>query len=525
MNNDRAYEWISQNLTAIHGYAYARLYDKDQVEELVSDIVYEILTSTYSLHDEQAFWGYVWKIAENTFRKFIRRHQRRADTECLSEDMSDIDLSVPSPAQEYVEQEERDEKLYLLRRELSLLTHTHREVCVAYYLRNLSCAEIAKKQNISVDMVKYHLFKTRKLLKEGIGMTRKLGEKSYNPGTFRLDFWGDWNHYDNLFDRKLPGSIVLAAYHVPMRAEELSLELGVAMPYLEDEIEALTKAGVLRKIGEKYQTNLVILTDDYEKDFARRTQPLYTEVADEIFDLAQKVLPSIRALHFQGNDYDDNRLLIGLLNIAMVEAYAKSREISPMGAPPDLPLGGHGWVFGVDNDYANHHYLGVTMHNENRAGTAWFSAENYRVLKSCQIWTHNGFREKSEAMWDAVLEKTRNVENIHIPWLIEHKFITDTDGKLRANFPVFEEPVFCEVCEILDPIACRVADFMVDISNRAEHILSDLVPESVKDQCADIAKIHHRLAVSAVLMEDLIARAKLTVPEGEVPVCVYGVRR
>lgn len=75
------------------------------------------------------------------------------------------------------------------RRELSLLSQTHREVSVAYYIHHKTCSEIAKEQHISVDMVKYHLFKTRKLLKEGIGMTRNLGEKSYNPGVFRINFW------------------------------------------------------------------------------------------------------------------------------------------------------------------------------------------------------------------------------------------------------------------------------------------------------------------------------------------------
>ena len=46
-----------------------------------------------------------------------------------------------------------------------------------------------------------------------------------------------------------------------MTAEELfSVELGVSMPYLEDELEILTSAGLLTRNGSRYQTNLVILT-------------------------------------------------------------------------------------------------------------------------------------------------------------------------------------------------------------------------------------------------------------------------
>lgn len=528
MNNDRVCELISENLPAIYGYAYARLYDKDQVEELVSDIVYEILTSAEALREDAAFWGFAWRIAEYVLHRFIRRRQLLSRVESLPEEgacsVGVID-AVPSPAQEYAEREERDEKLYLLRRELSLLSRTHREVCVAYYVRNLSCREIAKEQNISVDMVKYHLFKTRKLLKEGIGMTRTLGEKSYNPGTFRMDFWGSENHYYNLFDRKLPGSIMLAAYHTPMRAEELSVELGVAMPYLEDELEILETAGVLKRIGERYQTSLVILTDDYEKKFVKETSPIYTEVADEIFATARALLPQIRALNFKGNNYDDNRLLIGLLNMAMMAAYCRCREQSPIGKAPTLPLGGHGWVFGYDNDYTNHHFHGITMETWNRAQTAWFSAENYRVFNSCQRYDHSHFLEKAEAVCAAVLEEWADTNNAQLPYLIENGFVTCVDGKLSANFLVFEMQTLQKVYELLSPITERVAVCMINISDRAEKILTDLVPASVKDQCVAIAKIHHRLDVAAFLMEDLIGKGKLAVPHGKVPVCMFGVKK
>lgn len=221
MTETQASELLLENLNAIYGYAFARLYSKDRAEDLSNEIVCEILRSVGNLKEEDKFWGFAWKVAENTFRKFIRR-------------------------------------------ELALLSKVHREVCVAYYVQNKGCSKIAKEQGISVEMVKYHLFKARKLLIEGIGMTRTLGEKSYNPGIFRLNFWGDWNGYGEICKRRLPASIVLAAYDAPLSLQELSVELGVAMPYLEEEVEILEAAGLLTKKGTKYQTSIVILTDEYE---------------------------------------------------------------------------------------------------------------------------------------------------------------------------------------------------------------------------------------------------------------------
>ena len=523
MTDKRASELLSENLTAIYGYAFSKLYDKDKVDDLASEIVYEIIVSARNLQNEDAFWGFAWKIAENTFRRFIRKSQLAAQTvELTEENVGVYDLS---PEQEYIQKETESEEIYLLRRELSLLQKTHREVCVAYYVDNKCCSQIAKEQNISVEMVKYHLFKTRKLLKEGIGMTRTLGEKSYNPGTFRLDFWGDRNKYDGLFNRKLPGSIVLAAYYEPMTAEALSMELGVSMPYLEEEIEILEAAGVLKKVGEKYQTNIVIVTDAYEKEFVKNTSGIYAEVAESVFKKVTNLLPQIRELDFHGNDCDDNRLLFGILNLAFVNGYYLAREKSPLGNPKKLPLDCRGWIFGYDNDYANHHFAGIAMKVWNNENTAWFSTENYKVIKEVQFWTHRDFQNKSEAMCDAILGKAVNKGNPSIPWLIEHKFILCNDGKLAANFPVFDKAIFEKLFSMLEEVIEEVANCMIDISQKAEKILAEHAPASVKEQCADIAKIHYRLDVAAFLLEYLIEKKKLIVPNEETPLCIWGVKQ
>ena len=522
MTDKRASQLLSENLTAIYGYAYSKLYDKDKVDDLASEIVYEILISACNLQSEDAFWGFAWKIAENTFRRFIRKSELAVQTiELTEENIGVYDLS---PAETYIQREMESEEIYLLRRELSLLTKMHREVCVAYYVDNKSCSQIAKEKNISVEMVKYHLFKTRKLLKEGIGMTRTLGEKSYNPGMFRLDFWGDWCKYGDLFKRKLPGSIVLAAYNEAMTAEALSVELGVSMPYLEEEIEILEAAGVLKKTGEKYQTSIVIITDAYEKEFVKNTVGIYADVAKSVFEKAVSLLPRIRALDFQGNDYDDNRLLFGILNLVFVRAYCLAREKSPIGKPNKLALGGNGWIFGYDNDLVNHHFHGITMETWNKNGTAWFSAENYNVIQPAQMYDHYDFRNKAEAMCDAILGKTADKNNPALPWLIEHQFIFCEDHRLSANFPVFDRETFEKICLILSDLVEEVANCMNDISDKAEIMLAEYTPASVKGQCGDIAKIHHRLDVAAFLLEELIKDKKLTVPDESTPLCVWGVK-
>ena len=528
MDKKRAYDLIAENLTSIYGYAASHLYDRDKAEDLSHEIVCEVLESVGNLRDDGAFWGFVWKIAENTLRKFIRREGLKQKAERYTDDYSSFETIVPSPEEEHIARTEQDEQIYLIRRELSLLTKTRREVTVAYYIDNKSCSQISEELGISVEMVKYHLFKTRKKLKEGINMTRKLGEKSYDPGVFRINFWGDWNHYNDFFDRKLRGSIVLAAYYAPMSAEELSVELGVSMPYLEEEIEALEAAGVLLKVGTKYQTNLVIITDEYEKEVERKTADLYPPVAKEIFEDIKALLPEVRKLDFKCSDWDDNKLTFALFNIAMVRGFELTTDISPYGEPRPLKLGGNGWIYGHDNDYAHMRYMGVSMHTENNEGTAWFSAENYNVIRSCQYYDHWMFVEKTAAMCDAILENKADERNPSLPYLLDsaNNFISCQGGRLSANFPVFTEEVYNKLTEeILAPVYRKIAEMMIKISDLCTEIMKDHAPASVRDQCATIAKIHHRLDVGAILLEKLIADGSLTLPKEKVPLCIFGVKK
>lgn len=525
MDSQHAAELLTENLTSIYGYAARNLYDRENVEDLSSEIIIEVLESIENLRDEGAFWGFVWKIAENTFRKFIRREALRKKTQ--AKEFNNVGSIIPSPEEEIISANDCDEQLYLIRRELSLLTKMRREVTVAYYIHNKSCSQIATEQNISVEMVKYHLFKTRRQLKEGINMSRKLGEKSYDPGVFSINFWGDRNYYNDLFDRRLRGSIVLAAYRAPMSAEELSVELGVAMPYLEEEIFALEAAGVLKKISTRYQTNLVIITRDYLKEVSEKTKPLYPPIAEEILKATEALLPEVKKLDFRGNGCDDNRLLFMLLNMAFMRAVGYANYKSPYEYEPPLKLGGHGWIWGHDYDLSDSHsFRGISMHNENSEGTAWFSAENYTVIKSCQHFEHSYFAEKSAAMHDAILGNSADERNCSIPKLIDSGIISCKDSRLSANFPVFSEEVYEELAEdILRPIFDKVSDLMIKVSDIAAGILKAYSPALVADQCPTIAKIHHRLEVAALLLEELIANGSLRLPQEKVPLCIFGVKR
>ena len=256
----------------------------------------------------------------------------------------------------------------------------------------------------------------------------------------------------------------------------------------------------------------------------KNTSAVYTAVAKSAFEKATSLLPQIRELDFHGSAYDDNRLLFGLLNIVFIKGYILAKKKSPLGKPNTLPLGCHGWIFVYDNDYANHHFYGVTIETRNKSETACFSVENYRAIEQAQMYDSYDFCNKAEAVCDAILGNDANKENPTLPWLIENKFILCENNKLSANFLVFDKDIFEKVTFILSDIIEEVANCMIDISNKAEKFLAEHAPASLKAQCGDIAKIHHRLDVAAFLLEELIKENRLIVPNEKMPLCIWGVK-
>jgi len=522
MNNKRAAELISDNLKAVYGYAFGKLFDKDDVNDLVSDIVVNALKNADRIKDEQAFWGYFWRVAETTFLRFIKK--KNADIPL--DEIPDGFLFTRSVEDDYVMNEEQNELIYALRRELSLLSKTHRDVTVAYYIQGKSCSQIASEQNLSVEMVKYHLFKTRKLLKEGIGMERKYGEKSYNPGVFRLNFWGDRNHYNTICDRRLPGSILLSAYYAPTTDKELSLELGVSMPYLEEELKILTDAGLLLRNNDKYQTNLVILTEDFEKELAKKVDGKFKDNAKAVYEEIKALLPKIKMTAYEKTGFDGNCVIISLMNIAFVNAFEKTDEKYPYGEYKTLPLGGRGFLWGHDNNYDFCKFSGVAMHVSDDENSSWFSTENYMVLKNCScFFSHGRFGDNCKLVLAAIDEKTTvKAKGDALKEILTEGIVNLVNGRLSANFPVFDEDEYNAIVDILSPVIEKETKMMKEYSDTAAELLSEHCPPSVRDQCETIAAINYRLDTAAIIIEELISDGVLTVPDKKLPLTVWGVR-
>ena len=168
-------EWnerIAEVSKTIFSYCMAKTPTRQEAEDLSQEILYELIKSAENIRDNKAFYAFMWGVAGNVYKQWYRKKLKNNTCE-LTEDVPSDDV--------FTEADNTD--IYLLRRELTLLSEKYRKATIFYYIDGRSCSEISSALAISESMVKYLLFKSRKILKEGMSMERNLGELSYNPKT------------------------------------------------------------------------------------------------------------------------------------------------------------------------------------------------------------------------------------------------------------------------------------------------------------------------------------------------------
>lgn len=246
-------------LPKIHGFCRLKLGADDEAEDLAQDICAEVLRSVRKGAEIENLPAFVWKVSNRQYYNWLRKKKRRSGT--VSINAADFWL----PAEDDIEAEiVLREQVAILRRELAHLTGMWREATVLYYFDGLTVEKISAKLGRSPGTVKWWLHQAREELGKGLNSMREYGEKSYRPGRLTMSCQGNPGADGEPMrcaERRIAQNILLAAYRKPLSVEELCAELGVSAPYVEDEVDYLTRNELMKEGPKgKYRTDFVILS-------------------------------------------------------------------------------------------------------------------------------------------------------------------------------------------------------------------------------------------------------------------------
>ena len=470
---------------SIFNFCKSRTASTTDAEDLSQEILLELCRSVGNLRSEEAFYGFMWSVANNVYRQWYRRKSREPSTSVLDEDsaLANSDL-LP----------EEDEMLTLLRRELGLLHKEYRHAVILYYVENKSCLEISRLLGISESMVKYLLFKSRKILKEGMTMERTYGEMSYNPKSVKLMFWF-WKNADSRYyhaaDSKIAQNILFACYNDQLRPEQISLEIGVALPYLEDDLENLCKTGLLIKEGPRYLTNILLITDELKCELRAKTADAVERIADIVSAAVKENEEKIRAINFAGNDMSFPTLAWQISALILYKAVIDDLETRIAFDHPKNEFGTECLIWGVENadadTFTDRFSVGISNAGNNYGDSIRFvgfpvngempfqivSEVNGSVNLLCEI-----------AKGGSVLSE--NDKEI-LAELIRRGYVRNDNGQFAVNMPAFTTAQFHELTAILNSASSAITDEALKMMTLIEEILKDHAPNHLKTLCRPLA--------------------------------------
>ena len=486
---------IAEMSRTVYAWCAARTASASDAEDLSQEVLLAMLKAAPDLKEERAFYGFMWTVARHVYSAWVRRRRSRGSD--LPSEAAD---GLADPCDPFAAVEASDD-LRLLRRELTLLTRQCRQAAVLYYIRGMKVAEVAGTLGVSVSMAKYLLFKARNTIREGMEMERNYGEQSYQPRRLDLRYWGHGpNNYYGMAGTLLRQNILCACYNDALTAEQLALAVGVGLPYMEDDLAQLHEVNLLTQDGAgRYRTNIVIFTEEYNRAAAARIAPEVRAIAEEVKACIAQIEAAVRGIGFAGSDMNAAAFAWQMAALLLHRAVI---GVAGEKAAPELPRDKWGvpcLCWGVEQPAhaaANPFAFGAS-HMDNSRGD----------LVHCMDFPVNGemvHHKLYNSSWANVFLAvargdaavlSENDQTIAAE-LVRLGYVRRTEEGLRVHCPVFTDAQYTALMTLVDPAVQRIAELALAIREKEAALLSEHVPEHLKDRAGDM--VYFRLFESGV---------------------------
>lgn len=279
-------------LEKIYQFAYRRCNTSFEAEDLCSQIILKCIGAIQKGQEIENFYGFVWTIARRVYADYCEK--RNTECQMISLENHEQELSSrKSDIDAFIEDTVAAEQLKKILQEISFLSKAYRDVMVMYYIDEIKVKDIAGKLSISENTVKQRLFSARNEIKKEVSAMK---DRNLSLKPIRLALSGTGNPMGNdprsKMERIFSQNLVYLCKDKPRTAKELSEELCVPMPYIEDELEIQVhgengKYGMLRMLPNgKYIAN-VLLVDYAEYD---EVNYIYEKHLPEIVEALRKSL-------------------------------------------------------------------------------------------------------------------------------------------------------------------------------------------------------------------------------------------
>jgi len=265
-------------LDSLYNFAYKRTNGSFEAEDLCSEIIVMVLAAARKNSEIYNPKAFIWTIARRVYADFAEKRSRYAKSTYNYRRVNSAFLGN-DPIDEYIEIENDRMQFRRIMREICFLSKIYRDVCIMYYLDEMTITEISKRLgNITENAVKQRLHSARKTIKSGVEKVDNINLGFLTVKPIDMVFLG-WSsvvgvEYDPEItaERRFSKNLLYLCKDTERSVKELSEMLNVPMIFVEEEVEVQVKGvggyyGLLKKTDNgKYISNFIIVDySDYMK--------------------------------------------------------------------------------------------------------------------------------------------------------------------------------------------------------------------------------------------------------------------
>lgn len=263
------------------------------------------------------------------------------------------------------------------------------------------------------------------------------------------------------------------------------MKIGVAVPYLEKDLDKLWEKNVLVQKCGRYETNIVILTKEFLEEADEKTVPVVKDTAEIIGKFLDERLADIKSVGFNTDTLDDNMLRWQIAAMILMKGIIKY-DASLNRVPPKKHPGLEGFLCGREQ-YQSPYPRG--------GGNGGWENANLNLLYFYEFVNNFYFHDDTriDIAADIAKGKTANFsENdmSEVAEFIRRGYAKKTGDELSLTFPVYTKQQHKEWLSLIDDITAAVAEETRKFDKTAMDILVQHTPILMKKEAESMGWVN-----------------------------------
>jgi RNA polymerase sigma factor (sigma-70 family) len=498
---------ILDYIEPVYRFCLNRLRNRQDAEDLAQEILLCILESSKK-NVILNLNAYVWRIAHNRYARKISNYNKESIVLFGDEYLFDICDEKRFEDEGFADEEEQNVFFAL-----HTLSSMYRDILVDYYVNEFDVSKIAQKYGISRETVKWRLYTGREKMKERFTVMSKTYEKvkmhimcngSFNPNRYL---------YNQIYK-----AIAISCYENALTIEEISMATGIPTLYLEESLDHMESGDALEKVGNKYQTNFIIVHDNDNKRMQSELEPFIKEITNMIWKCIENKIDSIRSIGFYGADFRTEKLAYILVPEIIRGASNQVKYENPELSPPLRPIrkdGGNGWFIVTE---------GIERIDDNFSGCNNYVYTNDKGDETGRItyyWLGGLFEDNLNVMLQNFKKEQGNFNLITGEYLgkdaeekaklLKYNLIQKDGDKYYSAIPIFNDERYKVFRKVLEECFATVKSPLEKWMNKLVKEFKAFTPKRLNDQILGNVD-SYSFNAGAFVTKELQKQGKMIIP-------------